>query len=198
MKEKLNQTIICKYNPKHKVNIDNIESHYKICPDKHLIDINKLPTTLSKENIVICPFNKSHHLEKDNLNKHLKVCISKPRNSEIQKEIGEFLINNKNQMKEEERKTNEKTNLKDEIKFNKQNEKNSKRINKYVDDINDIVNKENIDEYNNDNSGNINQINLIDEKYNNFILIDKENESIRSYHDEADELEVYDPNKDLF
>ena len=80
-----NDLVQCPFNPAHKVKKCRLITHKKICPDKDI------------KGFVQCPFNPSHIVTVENLERHKAKCPSKVViNSELEKEMQEFIKNKKN------------------------------------------------------------------------------------------------------
>ena len=84
-RESKNDLVTCPFNPAHKVKRCRLITHKKICPDK------------DNKGLVQCPYNPSHLVNVENFEKHKSKCPSKVTlNSELEKEMEEFIKNKKN------------------------------------------------------------------------------------------------------
>ena len=84
-RETKNDLVQCPFNPAHKVKRCRLITHKKICPDKAI------------KGFVQCPFNPSHIVVIENLEKHKAKCPNKVViNSELEKEMQDFIKNKKN------------------------------------------------------------------------------------------------------
>ena len=84
-RETKNELVSCPFNPSHKVKKCRLITHKKICPDKE------------NNGYVICPYNPNHHVSIENLEKHKVKCPNKVvLNSELEKEMEEYIKNKKN------------------------------------------------------------------------------------------------------
>ena len=85
-RETKNDIVSCPFNPNHKVKRCRLITHKKICPDKEI------------KGFVQCPYNPNHHVTIENLEKHKAKCPNKiVINSDLEKEMEDFLKNKKNE-----------------------------------------------------------------------------------------------------
>ena len=85
-RETKNDLVSCPFNPNHKVKRSRLITHKKICPDKEI------------KGFAQCPYNPNHHVTIENLEKHKAKCPNKTViNSDLEKEMEEFLKNKKNE-----------------------------------------------------------------------------------------------------
>lgn len=86
--ESKNYLVSCPFNPNHKVKKCRLITHKKICPDKN------------NKGFVQCPYNPNHYVTIENLEKHKDKCPNKNViNSDLEKEMEEFIKNQKTEIK---------------------------------------------------------------------------------------------------